>query len=110
MRRLFFWPFDPAARTIRLVLAEKELAYDVVVSPPWRPAGELMKLKPDASGPVLLDQGAHGRVIAVHTHAVIEFLEESYPKVRLLPTMPAERAEARRIWRWVESRFDADVN
>ncbi|MFC6198944.1 glutathione S-transferase family protein [Ponticaulis profundi] len=110
MRKLFHWPLDPAGRLVRLVLAEKQLDVDLVVSPPWKPAEEVKRLMGDSLGPVLLDQGMHGRVIANQTHAIIEFLEETYTDVKLLPPLPADRAEARRIWRRVENRFDSDIN
>ena len=41
MRKLFHWPLDPAGRLVRLVLAEKQLDVDLVVSPPWKPAEEV---------------------------------------------------------------------
>ena len=110
MRKLFHWPLDPAGRLARLALKEKRLEGDFVVSPPWKPVEEASRLLPDAIGPVLLDQGGHGRVIANHTHAIIEFLEETYPENRLLPQLAPERAEARRLWRWIETRFEAEVN
>ena len=110
MRKLFHWPLDPAGRAIRLALGEKGLAFESVVSPPWQRADELKRLKPDEPGPVLLDQGHHGRVITVQTHATLEALEELYPDPRLLPALAPDRAEARRIWRQIEDRFNDQVN
>lgn len=111
MRKLFHWPLDPAGRFVRLALAEKQLETEFVVSAPWKPAEEVRRLMADAVGPVLLDQGQHGRVVANHTHAIIEFLEENYPShPKLLPTLAPDRAEARRLWRWIENRFEAEIN
>lgn len=110
MRKLYHWPLDPASRLVRLVLAEKQLDFELVVSPPWKPVDEVTRLYANSVGPVLVDQGKHGRVVANHTHAIIEFLEETYPDVRILPTLASDRAEARRLWRWVEHRFESEIN
>lgn len=111
MRKLFHYPLDPAGRLVRLALAEKRLETELVVSAPWKPAEEVTRLMADVVGPVLVDQGGHGRVIANQTHAIIEFIEETYlNSVRLLPALAPERAEARRLWRWIESRFEAEIN
>ena len=110
MRKLFHWPLDPAGRLVRLVLAEKQLEAELVVSPPWKPAEEVKRLMADVVGPVLVDQGTHGRVVANHTHAIIEFLEETYPDIRLLPQLAPDRAEVRRLWRWTENRFESEIN
>ena len=81
------------------------------MSPPWKPADEVKRLKGEVVGPILLDQGNHGRVVANHTHAIIEFLEEVYSDApRLLPPLAPDRAEARRLWRWIETRFEAEIN
>tara|TARA_X000000950_G_scaffold243510_2_gene298794 strand:+ start:123505 stop:124137 length:633 start_codon:yes stop_codon:yes gene_type:complete len=95
---------------VRLVLAEKQLDFDLVVSPPWKPAEEVTRLYANPVGPVLIDQGQHGRVVANHTHAIIEFLEEQYRDVKVLPMLAPDRAEARRLWRWVETRFESEIN
>ena len=110
MRKLFHWPLDPASRLVRLVLAEKQLEVELVVSPPWKPVEEVTRLYSNPVGPVLIDQGQHGRVVTNHTHAIIEFLEETYPENRVLPLLAPERAEARRLWRWVENRFESEIN
>ena len=110
MRKLYHWPLDPASRLVRLALAEKQLEVDLAISAPWKPAEEVKRLFGDVVGPVLIDQGSHGRVIANHTHAIIEFLEETYPAIRLLPPLAPDRAEARRLWRWIEKRFEAEIN
>ncbi|MDF1680476.1 glutathione S-transferase family protein [Ponticaulis sp.] len=110
MRKLFHWPLDPASRLVRLVLAEKQLEFTPVVSPPWKPAEEVIRLYANPIGPVLIDQGQHGRVVANHTHAIVEFLEEQYRDVKVLPMLAPDRAEARRLWRWIESRFESEIN
>ena len=111
MRKLFHWPLDPAGRLARLALAEKQLDTELIVSPPWKPADEVKRLKGEVVGPVLVDHGQHGHVVANHTHAIIEYLEETYTSSpRLLPPLAPDRADARRLWRWIENRFEAEIN
>ncbi len=111
MRKLFHWPLDPAGRFVRLALAEKQIEHQEIESPPWKPVPEVLTLTAGPrTGPVLLDQGGVGRVVAVQTHAITEYLEETYTQVKLLPPLANDRAEARRLWRWVESRFNDEIN
>ena len=108
MRQLYHWPLDPASRTIRLVLAEKRLAAELIASSPWQPDPAIAGLAAGAVAPALIHQGSHGRVVASGTHAIVEYLEEEGGE-RLLPGSAQDKAEARRIWRWSEEAF-ADIN
>lgn len=109
MKRLWHWPIDPLARTVRLALGEKRCAIDLVSVLPWAQPEELASLAPGARAPVMVDTGAEEKVSAVGTHAICEYLEEAIPTPRLLPFVAQERAEARRLWRYSEDSF-ADVN
>ncbi len=108
MRVLYHWPLDPASRTIRLALTEKQLEAEFRLSPPWKPDPEISRLAPGAASPVLIHQGSHGRLVASGTQAILEYLEEEGGE-RLLPGAAQDRAEVRRLWRWCEDAF-ADVN
>jgi glutathione S-transferase len=54
---------------------------------------ELLELNPYAKVPVLID----GDAVVYESAIINEYLEESYPAVRLMPTRPLERAKVR-IW------------
>lgn len=109
MKRLWHWPIDPLARTVRLVLGEKGWAAEAIVITPWVSDLELSALAPGASQPALLDTDAETRVSCVGTVAICEYIEEAQQSPRLLPFPPAERAEARRLWQWSEESF-AGIN
>jgi len=109
MKRLYHWALDPAARTVRLALAEKGMIAELAISEPWSPNPEVSCLAPGAVSPALIDHGAHGRVVSAGTQAICEYLEDEATTPRLLPVSPQDRAEARRVWRWCEDAF-ADVN
>lgn len=108
MKRLFHWPLDPLARTVRLVLGEKGMNAALETSLPWSPNPEVARLAHGAVSPALVDQGGHGRVVTAGPQAICEYLEDE-GGARLLPLGPQDKAEARRMWRWCEDAF-ADVN
>lgn len=105
MKRLIHWMFDPHARTVRLALGEKEMAFESVVSPPWQPSREFLMFAPGASGVALIHRANEARYTAIGTQAICEYLEESDQTVRLLPRLPEDRAETRRVWRLGEDLF-----
>ena len=77
MKRLWHWPIDPLARTVRLALGEKRCAIDLVSVLPWAQPEELASMAPGARAPVMVDTGAEEKVSAVGTHAICEYLEEA---------------------------------
>lgn len=105
MRRLYHWMFDPQARLVRLALVEKALAFDLIASPPWQPHQDVSTFAPGASGVALSHRANEARYVAVGSHAICEYLEEAGEGDSLLPRLPEDRAEARRIWRLVENNL-----
>ncbi|WP_084395788.1 glutathione S-transferase family protein [Henriciella aquimarina] len=109
MKRLWQWPIDPLARTVRLMLGEKRCSAELILALPWAQPEVLADMAPGARAPVLIDTEAEEKVTAIGTHAICEYLETAHPTPRLLPFVANERAEARRLWRWSEDSF-AEVN
>ena len=110
MKRLWHWPIDPLARTVRLALGEKNWSYEPVVIRPWVSDLELAALAPGATAPALLDTDAEVRVTAIGSLAICEYIEEAEPSPRLLPFTAPEKAEARRLWQWAEESFSGINN
>jgi RNA polymerase-associated protein len=89
----------PYCARVRIVLAEKELAYEtVVVDLDDRPAW-IYETNPLGKVPVLEE----GDFVLPESAVIMEYLEERYPEPPLWPADPAERAAGRLL---VE-RFDA---
>jgi len=103
MLRLYHWPLDPAGRLVRLVLAEKGEAFEAVDSPPWLPRPEVGAIASGAVTPALVALTGVVPFAASGTQAICEHLEETRPAPALLPADLRERAEARRLWAWVEA-------
>lgn len=99
---LYHWPLDPAGRLVRLHLGEKSIAFGSHVSVPWSTDLALRALAPGAVAPALVMP----HVQALGTRAICEHLEEAGVGASFLPSDPMVRAEARRIWAWVEAGFE----
>ncbi|WP_270373960.1 MULTISPECIES: FtsZ-binding protein FzlA [Marinicauda] len=110
MRTLYHWPLDPWSRQVRIALAEKQLAFELRFVRPWDAPDELMALNPAGLTPVLVDDTAQGRVVAVEARAILEYLEEAKAEPALLPSGAGERAEVRRLCQWFDRKFDSEVN
>jgi glutathione S-transferase len=89
----------PYCARVRIVLAEKGVAYDPVeIDLHARPAW-LYDLNATGRVPVLEEEGG---LVLPESRVIMEYLEERYPQPALLPADPGERALARL---WLE-RFD----
>lgn len=105
MRRLYHWTFDPQARLVRLVLAEKGLEVTLMPSPPWTPHVDVSGLGVGASGVAFTHRANEARYVAIGAQAICEYLEEAGEGVNLLPRLQEDRAETRRIWRLADDNL-----
>lgn len=105
MLRLYHLPLSPFCRKTRLVLAEKKIDVDLVVEFPWERRLDYLRQNPSGKVPMLKTDG----LVLADSAAIFEYLEEVYPTVPLLPTDPADRAEARRLAAWFDDKFHHEV-
>jgi len=105
-RTLYHHTLLPSARKVRLALHEKRLEFTEVELDPFTPSDELLALNPAGEMPILVDENEQ---IVGDTHAICEYLEETYPQPNLLGRNPKERAEARRLTAWFDQKFCRDV-
>lgn len=106
MRTLYHQPLDPFCRKVRILLAEKDLDFDLVIEPAGEDGEDFAAMNPTGDLPVLVDE--NGAVI-VESVAICEYLEEVYPSPQLLGRDPYTRAEVRRLSQWFDVRFAAQV-
>jgi glutathione S-transferase len=97
---------SPWSRLVRVMLAEKGLSFEAVVEKPWERRTEFLGLSPAGEVPVLVEDD--GSVIA-DGWALVEYLEEAYPDVPLMPPEVTARAEVRRLIGWFLRKFDREV-
>lgn len=107
MRQLYHLPISPACRKVRLVLAEKGLAFELVEERDWERRHEFLALNPAGEVPVMIED--EGEPICGAT-AISEYLEETSVEVPLLPRDPHARAETRRLVDWFDRKFAGEVS
>ncbi|MBN2907405.1 MAG: glutathione S-transferase family protein [Rhodobacteraceae bacterium] len=105
MNRLYHVPLSPFCRKVRLVLAEKKIEVELVEERYWMRDADFMRRNPAGKVPVLR---MDGRTLS-ESQAICEYLEETVPEPRLMPTTPADRCEVRRLVFWFDDKFHAEV-
>lgn len=118
-RDLYHFPFDPPSRLVRIVLNEKKLGFNEIVTRYWQAPEALLRLNPSGLLPVLVESDAtSGRKLSqkkwCESRAILDYLDSRLHTqeclVSLLPDDSFERAEALRLVSWLEKRFDFEVN
>lgn len=106
MFTLFYHPFCPQSRFVRLVLGEYGLDVRLVEERAWERREGFLAMNPAGTTPVLL---AEGLPPIPGADVVAEFIDENYgPDAgarRLLPAGAAERIEVRRLMSWFNDKF-----
>ncbi|MFC5316673.1 glutathione S-transferase family protein [Azospirillum rugosum] len=106
MRILYHHPLNPLSRIARVMLAEKGLPFEPVIEKPWDRREDFLLLNPAGEPPVLVEED--GTVVAGGL-PLLEYLEEAYPDLPLMPREIVARAEVRRIVAWFVQKFDREV-
>src|SRR5207302_3153250 len=106
MRVLYHQTLSPAARKVRLVLAEKNLDFTLKLEKVWERRAEFLALNPAGEVPVLIEPD--GTVLA-GTDAIVEYLDEVYREKILIGINPIDRAEVRRLCAWFDVKMNLDV-
>jgi glutathione S-transferase len=95
--KLLSGPLSLFTAKVRVALAEKGVAYDLVSVPFSRSTGyapkhpEVVAINPKAQVPVLVD----GDLALYDSTIILEYLEDRYPEPALMPREAAERARCR---------------
>src|SRR5690242_14688288 len=111
MLTLFYHPFCPHSRFIRLALAEHGIGQvQLIEERVWERRREFLGLNPACTTPVLVEEG-HPPVPGAGT--IAEYLDETrgaeLGNRRLLPKALSERVEVRRLLSWFNEKFFAEV-
>jgi len=89
MRTLYHLWLSPFSRKVRVVLAEKNIDFQMNVEQVWERRREFLALNPSGEVPVLVE--SDNTVLADST-AICEYLEEHTPDPNLIGRKPYERA------------------
>jgi len=82
---------NPYSHRVRIVLAEKGVAVDVIDVDPENKPEELAELNPYNALPTLVDRD----LVLYEPNIMMEYLDERFPHPPLLPVYPVARAQSR---------------
>jgi len=82
---------DPYSHRARIVLAEKNVTYEVNIIEPGDLPEDLIDLNPYNSVPTLVDRD----LVLYDSRVVMEYLDERFPHPPLMPVDPVSRARTR---------------
>ena len=105
MWQLYQFPLCPFSRKLRLLMGEKNIAYELVREHPWEGRDEFWHLNPAGRTPVLHDRARNTSLS--DSQAICEFLEETVDRNPMINGAALQRAEIRRLvalfaWRSVD--------
>jgi len=106
MRILYHLPLSPYSRKVRLALAERRLAFELKLEKVWDRRPEYLAVNPAGQVPTLIEED--GTVIP-DSNVICEYLEETYPDIKLMGKNPRERIEIRRLVAWFDGKFAREV-
>ena len=106
MRTLYHMILSPHSRKVRLVLAEKGLAFELRAEKTWERREGFLKLNPAGSVPVLVEEDSR---FYADSNAISEYLDEAYPEPPLLGNDVDGRAEIRRLVAWFDDKFNSEA-
>jgi glutathione S-transferase len=106
MFTLYHHPLSPFCRKIRLLLAEKDMAFTPVIEKPWERRAEFIALSPSGEVPLLLIKEGFS---LNDTNAICEYLEEIKDRPNLLGDAVDERARIRSMSGFFDRIFYQDV-
>lgn len=84
-------PSDHYCHRVRIVLAEKGIAVDIIDVEPDNHPEELIEVNPYNTVPTLLDRD----LVLYEPNIMMEYLDERFPHPPLLPVYPVARANSR---------------
>jgi len=107
MWQLYQFPLCPFSRKIRLLMGEKNIAYDLVREDPWAAADSFFDLNPAGRTPVLVN--ADKKIALPDSRAIAEYLEETVERSPMINGTAINRAEIRRLVALFDENFYSDV-
>lgn len=88
---LFTLPDCIDCHRVRIVLAEKDIAVDIIEIDPENKPEDLSELNPYNTAPTLIDRD----LVLYDARVIMEYLDERFPHPPLMPVDPVNRAHSR---------------
>ncbi|MGH8604571.1 MAG: glutathione S-transferase N-terminal domain-containing protein [Gammaproteobacteria bacterium] len=90
---LYAAPSEPIGHGVRIVLAEKDINFDISYVDPDNPPEDLRDLNPYNSAVTLIDR----ELVLYDPQIIMEYLDERFPHPPLMPVDPVTRANNRQL-------------
>nr|WP_298931227.1 glutathione S-transferase family protein [uncultured Erythrobacter sp.] len=107
MWQLYQFPLCPFSRKIRLLMGEKNIAYELVREDPWAASDYFFNLNPAGRTPVLVNEDRD--VVIADSRAIGEYFEETVDRSPMINGTATGRAEIRRLTALFDENFYNDV-
>lgn len=107
MWQLYQFPLCPFSRKLRLLMGEKNIAYELMRENPWEGRDDFLQMNPAGRTPVLHD-GPRGVTLS-DSQAICEFLEETVERNPMINGSAVNRAEIRRLTALFDENLYGDV-
>ncbi|NQX94005.1 MAG: glutathione S-transferase family protein [Erythrobacter sp.] len=104
---LYQFPLCPFSRKIRLLMGEKNIAYQPVREDPWNASDAFFNLNPAGRTPVAVSEDRS--VVLADSRAIGEYIEETVDRVPMISGSAQARAEIRRLTALFDENFFRDV-
>jgi len=103
MWQIYQFPLCPFSRKVRLLLAEKGIAYELIRENPWEMRDEFHNMNPAGRTPMLVNPLK--QVTLVDSRAICEYFEETVDKSPMINGTAVGRAEIRRLVAMFDENF-----
>jgi glutathione S-transferase len=108
MWHIYQFPLCPFSRKVRLLMAEKGIAYELQTARPWEGEDRLFAMNPAGRTPVIRE--TEKAVVLSDSRAICEYFEETVDRYPLISGTAQQRAEIRRLIAMFDENFYADVS
>jgi len=106
--KLYHQPLCPFSRKIRMLLAAKGIAFELVKENFWERRREFIAINTMGTVPVLFDEN-NGNIIC-GSSVISEYIEEKYSDTKsFIGDSISKRAEARRLQGWFDEKFYNEI-
>lgn len=104
---LYQFPLCPFSRKVRLLLAEKNISYELIREDPWKASDDFWNLNPACRTPVLVHKEKN--IVLCDSRAIAEYFEETVDINPMINGTSSNRAEIRRLVALFDENLYHDV-
>lgn len=108
MWHIYQFPLCPFSRKVRLLMAEKGIAYELQTARPWEGEDRLFAMNPAGCTPVVRE--TEKGIVLSDSRGICEYFEETVDRNPLINGTAQQRAEIRRLIAMFDEQFYQGVS